>query len=183
MTNGIICPKCKSKDIVKRGYIETKLNGKKQRYFCKSCNKKFIPQNPFFRMRNTPEKITCALDLFFRGLSTREVQEHFKAFFPHNSYHSTWEGMKKSVEEMYRVLREKGMFFITLQPRENQEWRFGKEIEPWTFVASDGPDKGVIHHFVDRDEIEKLFGTENLIKVYRDKRGDWCVLGKLKKEL
>jgi len=40
-------------------------------------------------MRNTPEKITCALYLFFRGLSTREVQGHFKAFFPHNSDHST----------------------------------------------------------------------------------------------
>jgi hypothetical protein len=36
-------------------------------------------------MRNTPQKITCALDLFFRGLSTRGVQEHFKAFYPHNS--------------------------------------------------------------------------------------------------
>ena len=40
-------------------------------------------------MRNTPQKITCALDLFYRGLSTRGVQEHFKAFFPHNSDHST----------------------------------------------------------------------------------------------
>jgi transposase-like protein len=40
-------------------------------------------------MRNSPQKITCALDLFCRGLSTRGVQEHFKAFFPHNSNHST----------------------------------------------------------------------------------------------
>jgi len=29
------------------------------------------------------------LDLFFRGLSTRDVQKHFQAFFPHNSDHST----------------------------------------------------------------------------------------------
>lgn len=46
-------------------------------------------QNSFYRMRNNPQKITCALDLFYRGLSTREIQEHFKAFFPHNSDHST----------------------------------------------------------------------------------------------
>lgn len=85
----IICPKCSSKEVVRRGYIKTKVNGKRQRYYCKSCNKKFIPQDSFYRMRNNPEKITCALDLFFRGLSTREVQEHFKAFFPHNSGHST----------------------------------------------------------------------------------------------
>ena len=36
-------------------------------------------------MRNHPNKITCALDLFYRGVSTRKVQEHFKAFLPHNS--------------------------------------------------------------------------------------------------
>ena len=36
-------------------------------------------------MRNSPQKITCALDLFFRGLSTRGVQRHFQQFLPHNS--------------------------------------------------------------------------------------------------
>jgi len=90
MKTKIICPKCNSKEnIVRRGYIKTKAQGKRQRYFCKSCSKKFIPRDSFFRMRNTPEKITCALDLFCRGLSTRGVQEHFKAFYPHNSDHST----------------------------------------------------------------------------------------------
>ena len=89
MKKDIICPRCKNKEIIKRGYIKTKVKGKRQRYYCKSCNTKFIPQDAFYRMRNSPQKITCALDLFFRGLSTREVQEHFKAFFPHNSDHST----------------------------------------------------------------------------------------------
>lgn len=84
----IICPKCKSESVVKRGTFTTQAHGKQQRYFCKSCNKKFIPQTPFYRMRNSQEKITCALDLFYRGLSTREVQSHFQAFFPHNSDHS-----------------------------------------------------------------------------------------------
>jgi len=85
----IICLKCKNKKIVRRGYIKTKVSGKKQRFYCKDCNRKFVVQDAFYRMRNNPQKITCALDLFYRGLSTREVQEHFKAFFPHNSDHST----------------------------------------------------------------------------------------------
>ena len=36
-------------------------------------------------MRNNPQKVTCALDLFYNGISTRKVQQHFKAFFPHNA--------------------------------------------------------------------------------------------------
>ena len=84
MTNKIICPKCKSKEVIKWGKRKTENKGKVQRYCCKSCSETFV-NDVFSKMRNTPEKITCALDLFYRGLSTREVQNHFKAFFPHNS--------------------------------------------------------------------------------------------------
>jgi len=89
MKTKIICQNCKSNAVVKRGFIQTAVKGKQQRYYCKSCNKKFIPRDAFYRMRNNPQKITCALDLFYRGLSTRDVQSHFKAFLPHNSDHST----------------------------------------------------------------------------------------------
>jgi transposase-like protein len=81
--------KCQSDNIVKRGTFTTQAYGKQQRYYCKNCNKKFIEHTGFYRMRNTPQKITLSLDLFFRGLSTREVQSHLQAFYPHNSDHST----------------------------------------------------------------------------------------------
>ncbi len=40
-------------------------------------------------MRNNPQKITLCVDLFFRGISTRKVQEHLQAFYPHNADNST----------------------------------------------------------------------------------------------
>ncbi len=85
----ISCPHCKSKEIVKRGTFETKAHGKQQRYFCKSCNKKFIKRTAFYRMRNNPKKITLSIDLFYRGVSTRKVQEHLRAFYPHNASHKS----------------------------------------------------------------------------------------------
>ncbi|MFA5019793.1 MAG: DDE-type integrase/transposase/recombinase [Candidatus Pacearchaeota archaeon] len=88
ISNNIICPKCKSTEVIKWGKRKTENRGKVQRYCCKSCSETFI-NDSFARMRNSPQKITCALDLFYRGLSTRGVQEHFKAFFPHNSNHTT----------------------------------------------------------------------------------------------
>ena len=36
-------------------------------------------------MRNTPEKISQSIDLFYRGVSTRKVQEHLAIFHPHNA--------------------------------------------------------------------------------------------------
>lgn len=81
----IICIKCKKADVVRRGSFKTQAHGKQQRYYCKNCNKKFIEQTPFYRMRNHPKKITLCLDLFYKGISTRQIQEHLQAFYPHNS--------------------------------------------------------------------------------------------------
>tara|TARA_Y100000310_G_C20494292_1_gene720768 strand:+ start:43 stop:924 length:882 start_codon:yes stop_codon:yes gene_type:complete len=89
MKKAICCPHCNSNNITKRGFFQTKAHGKQQRYFCKSCNKKFIRRTGFYRMRNSANKITLCLDLFFKGVSTRKVQEHLQAFYPHNSSHMT----------------------------------------------------------------------------------------------
>lgn len=81
----VICPICKSENCIKWTKRKTQNRGLIQRYKCKDCGKTFVVDDGFFRMRNHPKKITCAMDLFYRGVSTRKVQEHFKAFYPHNS--------------------------------------------------------------------------------------------------
>jgi len=83
------CPNCKSKNIIKWTKRKTQNRGVIQRHKCNNCDKTFTINDGFFRMRNHPKKITCALDLFYRGVSTRKVQEHFKAFYPHNSDHTS----------------------------------------------------------------------------------------------
>lgn len=79
------CPNCKRKEVMKWCKRKTQNRGLIQRYKCKDCNNTFTLDDGFFRMRNSPQKITCALDLFYNGVSTRKVQSHFKAFYPHNS--------------------------------------------------------------------------------------------------
>ena len=73
MTNKIICPRCKSKEVIKWGKQKTDNRGKVQRYCCKSCSETFV-NDSFSKMRNSPEKITCALDLFCRGLHKRSTK-------------------------------------------------------------------------------------------------------------
>ncbi len=40
-------------------------------------------------MRNSPKKITICIDMYFRGVSLRKIQEHLKAFMDHNSSHQS----------------------------------------------------------------------------------------------
>jgi len=79
------CPNCKSKNVIKWCKRKTQNRGLIQRYKCKDCGKYFTIDDGFFRMRNAPQKVTLCLDLFYRGVSTRKVQEHLQTFYPHNS--------------------------------------------------------------------------------------------------
>ena len=85
----IICPKCKSKEIIKRGFIKTENRDKIQRFGCKSCNNRFVLDNPFFRMRNKEQFITQCMDLYYSGMSFRKIADHLKRFFPKNVHYGT----------------------------------------------------------------------------------------------
>jgi len=87
MVQKINCSDCKSRDIIKWCKRKTQNRGEIQRYKCKSCNKYFTIDEGFFRMRNTPTKITQSVDMFYRGVSTRKTQEHLAIFHPHNASH------------------------------------------------------------------------------------------------
>lgn len=85
MINKIICPDCKTENIKKDGFRITENRGKIQRYKCLECSHRFVLDDGFYRMRNSPLKITQSVDLFYRGASTRGVQGHLAMFFPHNA--------------------------------------------------------------------------------------------------
>ena len=85
MTQKIICPDCKAEHIKKDGKRKTENRGQIQRSKCLECSHRFILDDGFFRMRNSPLKITQSVDLFYRGASTRGVQGHLAMFFPHNA--------------------------------------------------------------------------------------------------
>ena len=83
----IICPKCNSNQTKKDGKRKTQNRGKIQRYRCKECDFRFVIDDGFYRMRNSENKITAGIDLYYKGVSLRKMQEHFQAFYPHNSSH------------------------------------------------------------------------------------------------
>ena len=85
MINKIICSHCKAEHIKKDGKRKTENRRFIQRYKCLECGKRFILDDGFYRMRNSPQKITQSVDLFYRGASTRGVQGHLAMFYPHNA--------------------------------------------------------------------------------------------------
>src|SRR3989344_6134457 len=85
----IKCRYCKSENTVKRGLSQTQNRGKQQRHLCKDCKKTFIVDTGFYKMKNSEEKITEAIDLYFSNLSSRKVRNHFRRHKPKNASHVT----------------------------------------------------------------------------------------------
>lgn len=69
------CPKCKSKNIWKKGFRKNK-HSRKQKYYCKKCDCWFIEKDGFERMRNNKKIIVKAIHLHNEGLSLFQVQDY-----------------------------------------------------------------------------------------------------------
>jgi transposase-like protein len=76
----LVCKFCNSENTVKRGYRKTE-RGKVQRFFCKDCKRFFVVDEGFEKMKATPETVTVALDLYFKGISMRAIVDHLKQFY------------------------------------------------------------------------------------------------------
>lgn len=87
MKEEIACPKCKSNNIIKRGFLKTETENK-QRYSCKECNKRFVVQI-LNRTKVNAKMVTLIMDLYYKGNSLRDIKDTIKQFFDIQLHHET----------------------------------------------------------------------------------------------
>lgn len=73
----ILCPKCHSDDVAKKGFRYNQ-SGKKQKYQCAKpdCKSWFVYDDGFKRMRKPKEVIVRAIHMVNDGMSLSKVQNH-----------------------------------------------------------------------------------------------------------
>jgi len=74
------CRFCGSGNFSKEGHRKNK-GYELQRYRCRDCGKWFIINYGFEKMRYDPNAITACIDLYFKGVSFRNIADHLKQFF------------------------------------------------------------------------------------------------------
>lgn len=83
------CPRCGSdQQVTKRGFRYSR-TGPEQRYHCECSNYRFVNRTAFKWMRTKARVIASSLDLYFRGLSLRQVQQHLEDSYEIKVTHST----------------------------------------------------------------------------------------------
>lgn len=136
---GPICPKCNCCDsIVKSGFRYNR-SGSVQRYYCKRCRKWFTNRVGFERMKNQAVAIVSALDLYFRGLSLRQVAEHLESLFDIKvSFGTVYNWIRKYIEIIYSYVKN-------LKARTSERWHAddtlirvqGRQLVLWSLLDSE----------------------------------------------
>jgi len=86
--NDIKCAYCGSTNLKKNGSRKTE-SGLKQRYLCKDCKKTFIPDKEFEKIKANPKIVTLSMDLYYKGLSLRDISDTIYQFYDLKISHET----------------------------------------------------------------------------------------------
>ncbi|MEM3572857.1 MAG: IS6 family transposase [Nitrososphaeria archaeon] len=89
------CPQCNTDDmVIKDGFSESR-SGLKQRYYCKRCRLGFTSSTGFEGIHGQAIAILISLDLYYRGLSLRQIAEHLQSVYNITVSHGTIYGWIK----------------------------------------------------------------------------------------
>jgi ubiquinone/menaquinone biosynthesis C-methylase UbiE len=75
----------------------------------------------------------------------------------HAVYHQQLKGIQETISEIRRILRKRGSLLINFLSKRTYSYGKGIEVEENTFIEEEGVERGVLHYFAGREEIEHLF--------------------------
>ena len=104
-------------------------------------------------------------------------------------YYNDREGFQKAVLEMYRILKKRGKAFVFTRSTDDYRFGKGKKIDRNTFILNieDTNEKGMVNHFLDREDINRIFSkfkeiivekTETTFSNLKKKNSDWIIVVK-----
>ncbi len=120
VTDKEICPFCKSESIVKNG-LRITTTEKRQRYKCISCSKRFT-LNPIKHVKVNAKILSLTLDLYFKGLSLRDISDTIYQFYSIRIHFDTIRRWIMKYTEMMDKFTEK------FKPEVGEKWHFDEQM-------------------------------------------------------
>lgn len=117
--NEELCPNCDSKNIVKFGARKNK-NGVKQRYACKECSKTFVLE-PIKFIKGNAKLVTLTMDLYYKGLSLRDISDTIKQFYSLDVTHET---VRRWIRTFTKLMDE---YTAKLKPELSGKWHIDEQ--------------------------------------------------------
>jgi len=89
-------------------------------------------------------------------------------------YHQTLKGIRETVSEIHRIQKKGGLLLANFHSKRSSKYGKGMEVEEDTFKQENGPEKGVLHHFFEENELRELLGHFRVdVEVIEKKIGNY----------
>ncbi len=94
------------------------------------------------------------------------INSHFDAAIcVRTIYHQKLKEIKQTISEIHRVLKKKGLLLANFHSKRSSKYGKGIKIEEDTFMQENGAEKGVLHHFVDENELREMLGNFRIVEL------------------
>ncbi len=103
-------------------------------------------------------------------------------------HHGELNEIKDAIAEIERILRPKGILFMTLPGRySNHKVRYclvktAKKIAPRIYIPTMGNERGMIHYIYNKEILRNHYKNFKTIEIWKDDKGYYCFLGKSKED-
>jgi cyclopropane fatty-acyl-phospholipid synthase-like methyltransferase len=93
-------------------------------------------------------------------------------------HHNSLERIRDTVNEIRRVLKMRGLAWISIPVSKNEPSTKQEEIEPGTFLPLDGREKGLPHHYFKMEEIPHLFSGFSVMDLHVDTTNHYSLMAR-----
>ncbi|MBE3092521.1 MAG: class I SAM-dependent methyltransferase [Actinobacteria bacterium] len=85
----------------------------------------------------------------------------------HSIYHTDYDGLKRVISEIYRVLKKNGEIYVTLNSKESDAWiTFSdKRINNYTLIKTEAGEIDVPHTYLDYNDATGLLSNFKILKI------------------
>lgn len=115
------CAYCGSLNIKKNGKRKVD-NGYKQRYYCEDCKKTFVEDSEFAKIKANPKIVTLSMDLYYKGLSLRDITDTLNQFFSIKLHHET---VRRWIMKFSQAITE---YTKQFKPKLSKDWHADEQM-------------------------------------------------------
>jgi ubiquinone/menaquinone biosynthesis C-methylase UbiE len=88
----------------------------------------------------------------------------------HTIYHQKLSGIQETISEVKRLSKKESLVLVNFLSKRTYSHKKGVEVEENTFMEQEGAEKGVLHHFTDKEEIEHMFEDFEIVDMRLSER-------------